>query len=270
MRLDQMTQMWSVGRIARAAAALAALLICAGGLASEATAASAPIWNVYQRVAPSNLAPGGRGRIIATVENVSAVASTVDATMTVELPPGLTASSAGGIFWDCPGAAGASTFSCTLQTGLLLVPRAASQRDDSPLGGRCRRRACRRRGRCERHGVFRWRRISSIAGRRLRSDSATSQRRSVSSSSSARPSTRMGTPGRQAGGHPDVSTTIEFPTGADGGLIASAKSVFVRLPRGLIGDPTAVPTCAAVDVTPVQGPACAPRDAGWRCRRHDV
>ena len=68
---------------------------------------------------------------------------------------------------------------------------------------------------------------------------------------------------RQAGAHPDLRTDIKFTwdqqlNGGNGALIGNAKDVGVDLPVGLIGDPTAVPTCAAADLAKLAGGSDCP------------
>jgi hypothetical protein len=61
-----------------------------------------------------------------------------------------------------------------------------------------------------------------------------------------------GRPASQAGGHPDVTTDIQFATEVNAdGLVTPArnvKDVTVALPKGLVGDPTAYPQCTTVDL----------------------
>ena len=62
--------------------------------------------------------------------------------------------------------------------------------------------------------------------------------------------TSAGKVSRQAGGHPDVQTAIQFSWGGEGegGAEGNAKDVLVNLPVGMIGNPTAFPTCPAADL----------------------
>jgi hypothetical protein len=63
---------------------------------------------------------------------------------------------------------------------------------------------------------------------------------------------------RQAGGHPDLSVDFRVSPRPDGRPAESVRSFMVDLPPGLIGDPTAVPTCAPtlLKVVGVPGAAC--------------
>jgi hypothetical protein len=65
---------------------------------------------------------------------------------------------------------------------------------------------------------------------------------------------------RQAGGHPDVHTFIQFSwdtepgeNGIEGGAEGNAKDVRVNLPVGMLGNPTAFPTCPAADLVDSNG-----------------
>ncbi|HTZ85247.1 MAG TPA: hypothetical protein VMB05_01135 [Solirubrobacteraceae bacterium] len=68
---------------------------------------------------------------------------------------------------------------------------------------------------------------------------------------------RDGTPDLQAGSHP-YAFTVSFSLNHDssGNPEGNARDVIVDLPRGLIGNPTAVPRCSRADFDRVQSPAC--------------
>jgi hypothetical protein len=53
---------------------------------------------------------------------------------------------------------------------------------------------------------------------------------------------------RQAGSHPDLSVTVAFPQDANQIPLEAAKDVEVDLPDGMVGNPTALPTCAPQDL----------------------
>jgi hypothetical protein len=58
---------------------------------------------------------------------------------------------------------------------------------------------------------------------------------------------------RQAGGHPDIRVTLRMETTSKGGPVESIHDALVDLPPGFVGDPTAIPTCAQVDLINVSG-----------------
>ncbi|HSS43165.1 MAG TPA: hypothetical protein VLK37_11530 [Solirubrobacterales bacterium] len=61
---------------------------------------------------------------------------------------------------------------------------------------------------------------------------------------------------RQAGSHPDISVFFKVATGGDGLPLETPKSIDFELPRGLVGNPTAIPTCSPADLAnPGQGGA---------------
>jgi hypothetical protein len=75
----------------------------------------------------------------------------------------------------------------------------------------------------------------------------------------------LGAFSRQAGAHPDlrVSFTLPSVTGTNDGLpssgvVESVRDVIVDLPRGLVGNPTAYPTCSLTELAAVglPGPLC--------------
>jgi hypothetical protein len=53
---------------------------------------------------------------------------------------------------------------------------------------------------------------------------------------------------RQAGAHPDLSFFFKFHTGSDGVPVEDVRDVDVDLPKGLVGNPTGVPTCRSAEV----------------------
>lgn len=76
---------------------------------ASASAAPAPGWEITSHSAPANLPPGGHGLIYLDIFNIGAANSEEGKTITVtdQLPPGVTATHAGGLTghptWDCTG-----------------------------------------------------------------------------------------------------------------------------------------------------------------------
>ncbi len=121
----------------RHASALA--IVCAFAALSASSALASSIhtkynaragWEVTATTLPTNIAPGGTGRLMVSVYNVGAANSEGPVTVTDTLPPGITATEAGEnrIFkvreddgWDCtgdgpgpsPGIMGAKVVTCT-------------------------------------------------------------------------------------------------------------------------------------------------------------
>lgn len=74
--------------------------------------------------------------------------------------------------------------------------------------------------------------------------------------------TDSGAPELQAGAHADVTTTVGFPTEIDPVtekevVLENAKNIIVDTPPGVIGNPTAVPACAPVDLAKQGVAACS-------------
>jgi uncharacterized repeat protein (TIGR01451 family) len=235
------------------------LLLCAG-LASAA--APAPVLNVTQSSQPTNLRPGAPGSYRIQLENLGAVAVLDPVTVTDTLPPGVTATSAGdGYYWDCPGAAGSSVVVCNLIIPNLFppqvdphtsVPALLIQVETDP-------------------GVAPTGENTVTVSGGGASDDSSTQTTTFSDQPagfgfagvSGWAQTRAGAAAKQAGGHPDVTTDIDLntiTTPAGGvGPSGDLKDVRVELPEGLIGDPTAVPTCDPTALADVfAGPQCAP------------
>jgi hypothetical protein len=53
---------------------------------------------------------------------------------------------------------------------------------------------------------------------------------------------------RQAGAHPDLSLAFKVKTGSDGLPVEGVRDVDVDLPKGMVGNPTGVPTCRPADL----------------------
>jgi hypothetical protein len=53
---------------------------------------------------------------------------------------------------------------------------------------------------------------------------------------------------RQAGSHPDLTVSLKLPVGSNGQPLEAVKDVDVDLPKGFVGNPTAVATCSSTDL----------------------
>ncbi len=65
----------------------------------------------------------------------------------------------------------------------------------------------------------------------------------------------------QAGAHADLTTTFAFNNDAGHGTFGNLKDTIVDLPVGFAGDPRAVPTCTAAQLSPEHGAAECPVDS---------
>jgi uncharacterized repeat protein (TIGR01451 family) len=250
-----------VGRTFLPGALAAVLCLLWVGLA-PAAAAPAPVWNVTQSSQPTNLRPGGPGSYRIQLENLGAVAVLDPVTVTDSLPPGVTATSAGdGYYWDCPGAAGSSVVVCNLIVPNLFPPQVDPHTSVPALVIQ---------GETDDGVASTGENTVSVSGGGASDDSST-QITTFSDQPagfgfagvSGWAQTRAGSAAKQAGGHPDVTTDIDLNTITTpvGGVGPSGdlKDIRVELPKGLIGDPTAVPTCDPTALADVfAGPQCAP------------
>lgn len=80
---------------------------------AAASAAAAPVWQVKSMHGPQNFVPGGTGQYVITAENVGDAPTdgTTPTTVTDTLPPGVTATGYSGPDWNCTGV-GTGTMSC--------------------------------------------------------------------------------------------------------------------------------------------------------------
>jgi len=88
------------------------------GIVGASSAAALPVWNIDIHHNPTSFPPGGTGEYWFDVENVGDTATSGTVTLTINLPGGVTRNSVrleekGGVGWNCPGAAGATTVTCT-------------------------------------------------------------------------------------------------------------------------------------------------------------
>src|ERR1700722_3195651 len=88
------------------------LLVSVGGAQSAFAVAEGTGWEAFSSAFPTNLPPGGSGRIQVHIVNVGAKPSEGSITVTDTLPPGVTATTAGGM-----GAVGTSILSLKEEEG---------------------------------------------------------------------------------------------------------------------------------------------------------
>jgi uncharacterized repeat protein (TIGR01451 family) len=234
-------------------------------LVGPASALAGPLVSVTQQSYPTNLKPGGTGAYVITVENAGDQDTSGQITVTDTLPPGVTAAQAGaysgdffypGYLWSCPNVAGSRVVTCT-SVDASLPSIAAHQRPQLPLridvqvdpsatGVAANEVAV--------SGGSSVRDASSVAQTRFSAEAPGFGIAGFSGMSLDRAGERA----TQAGGHPDVSTTIEFNTVvADNGSVTDSegvspqenvKDVNVDLPAGLVANPKVAARCTSVQL----------------------
>jgi hypothetical protein len=223
---------------------------------AEETAApgAAPGWRVTARSYPTNLPPGGHGVIRIDVYNIGAAPSSGTVTVTDTLPPGVSATEAGGSEfdrvvherWHCKGTA---VVKCTNIAGEL--PAIDPGDSEGAIGVQSIAIAVDVPG-----GSPTAPNQVTISGGGAASPASVSEPLSVSSAPagfgfagfSGWFSNGNGTIDTQAGSHPyELTVPLDFNTVAPeeepepaGG---EARTIAVNLPPGLIGDPEATPRC---------------------------
>jgi uncharacterized repeat protein (TIGR01451 family) len=216
--------------------ALATVLVSVGALVALSSSASAitaaPGWEIFTRVAPTNLPPGGHGEFTIYVYNTGAASSVGTATVTDTLPHGLAAT--GG----CPGT---QVVTCTL--GAVGPGEVASFKIPVDVEREVSGTAVNQ--------------VTVAGGGALVPASASADVTFSALSTSlgfnsfdAWFSNADGTPDTQAGSHPYELTVAfalndkglgvgeETPTGGE------VNTVTVNLPPGVVANPTAVPQCS--------------------------
>ncbi|HWX95778.1 MAG TPA: hypothetical protein VNZ01_02915 [Solirubrobacteraceae bacterium] len=227
--------------------------------------AAAPYWVLSSTSAPTNLPPGGEGKIIVTASNLGdatmEVSEKTPITLTDKLPPGLTAVS-------ILGTQGSLTFPCSPpsqepsctdgnlsvlpSTGLKIAikvkvdPKVTSGTvlvsEIKATGGGAPSASVQQPVRVDEHpapfGVQKY---------------------------ELKPEEEGGAPATLAGSHPfQLTTSFTLNQSAAEEGVALPKNLKFNLPAGLIGNPIAIPRCSQLDFTTiVPGPAnlCGPESA---------
>jgi hypothetical protein len=254
-----------------AAAVLAAVLLLAGG-AGPADAASGPLYAIKSIWGNTNLPPGGEGQFVVQARNIGDAVGSEDLTITDELPAGVTVT---GLHWSGPeeltsfcSGVGTETATCILPASLLEQnappPSLVKQRPvgylppifidvaiDPAAAGSAINTA-----------------TISGGGDQPRIDSDQVFFNPTPSTFDVVPGSfkadvfdaplPFGVPVRQAGDHP-FEQRVDFDITTNSGLAADGtryvngngllRTVEVTLPRGMIGNPEAVPKCDPVDFT---------------------
>jgi uncharacterized repeat protein (TIGR01451 family) len=242
-------------------AAIAALAICAvAGMTASAQASvtAAPGWEVESASYPSNLPPGGEGTLVLAIYNVGKADSSGQVTVTDTLPAGLTATEAaysgepfvnsefegglgGGEQWDC---SVGSTVSCTNDEAHLPSIRAGESefvairvKVSGEASGQAINEVTASGG-----GALGPAHVSIPVDFSAGTPMFGLQRLDAWFSNAD------GTLDTQAGSHPySLTVTLALNnTGFD--PTGEARDITVNLPRGLIGNPTAVPRCTVAQL----------------------
>ena len=244
-----------VGHVVLAAMCGLLVLLC-GGAVPAGAATGGPVLHVSQQVRPTQFVPGQSAMYGVVVTNIGGAASTDPVTITDALPAGVTYASMMDFYgvWTCSAVAGDSVVECTLSQGLTQgqesPPLMLKVQVDAGASGSGEN-------------------VIVLSGPGGISDTS---RASTAFSTATAPFgiasfeawgvDSLGAAAHRAGTHPDLTTTISFNTNrspAGGAAPAgSLKRATVELPSGLIGNPTAVPTCAPEDLADPDGTKCAP------------
>ena len=254
------------------AIAISTVAIALALAASASAYTPSPVWNLTQRSLPSVMTPGSTsGFYQLELENVGAGPSSGPVTVTNTLPPGVTAIAAGdGFLWSCPGAAGATVVTCGLQTANLFPnPRVephSAVGGLTPLGGLTINVSV------DPGAGGSGENVATVTGGGAGEDTSTATTRFSADpagfgieSMAGWAVNPDGSAAKQAGAHPDLTTNIVFNSDDDPisgpGPIGNAKDVRVDLPPGVVGDPTATPTCSAALLAGAEAGALCPPES---------
>ncbi|HTZ65685.1 MAG TPA: hypothetical protein VMB51_16415 [Solirubrobacteraceae bacterium] len=249
------------GRRARSPLLLLAFAVLAGGafallgLTATAQAAGGPWWHLESRAAPSDLAPGGEGRIIVSASDVGttqADGETEPITISDGLPPRLkaTAISGGGSYPEeqPPMSCSLESLSCTYTGSVLPYKRLEVTIQVKVEAGAPTQ---------EQNTV-------SVKGGGAPTPAPLTRPVAISPAATPfgvenyqlTPEEEGGTVDTQAGSHPfqltatfDLNQTLapgRFGEGLDPQLPALPRNLSFKLPPGLVGNPTAAPRCSEV------------------------
>ncbi|HET6998676.1 MAG TPA: hypothetical protein VFI03_08810 [Solirubrobacterales bacterium] len=265
-------------RLTKIALATIAAALCLVALSATATASAAPRWDVEVHHSPTSLEPGGPGEYYVYVRNLGDAPSEGEVTLTIELPTGMVTRPGFPVSspfittnefltgWECGLGSflpGASTLTCTRTTPVPVTLRPAGLPIDPvrpfmffvtapPIAGTAEVKA-------------------TVAGGGSGSVTATESTPidtdpvefgMVAETLKADAYDAGGVPVRQAGAHPreavfsfDMNTAFkDGPTYRYTEPQGSLRDVEVLLPRGLVGDPQAVPQCTPMELQETVGP----------------
>jgi hypothetical protein len=253
-----------------AAVAYTALALCAAmsflaGRAQATPVTAAPGWEVNPVVYPSHLPPGGRGYVVLAIYNVGKGGSSGPVTVTDTLPAGVTATEAGYVFEpfvnsvDEGGLGPGKQWNCSVG-GVVKCTSNESELPSIPPG--------------EMEWLAIAVNVSASASGTASNQVTVSGGGALGPGDVSSPVSFDSTPGTfgfervdgwfsnangtldtQAGSHP-YSLTVSLSLNNDGvNPLGEARNIDVNLPRGLIGNPAAVPRCTSAQLNSETCPA---------------
>jgi hypothetical protein len=245
--------------------AIALLAACAlagtSALAEAAPVTAAPGWEIDPIAYPSNLAPGGQGYLMLEIYNVGKANSSGEITVTDTLPAGVTATEAGyvnepfvksaeqgglgpGKQWNCS-LGGGKVVTCTNnQPQFPSIPAGEMENlaiavdVSSTASGSAKNEV-------------------TVAGGGALTPASTASTLNFGDPSAAAFgfqrddawfSNANGTLDTQAGSHPYSLSVLLSLNNTGGAPTGEWRNIKVNLPRGLIGNPTAMPRCTAAEL----------------------
>jgi hypothetical protein len=240
----------AVEKTMRKAILIVALATCAVvGMTMSARAASvapAPGWEVAPLSYPTHLKPGTQGYIVLAIYNVGRAPSSGTFTVTDQLPEGLTPTEAGYVTGEY------SNWKCSLASVVTCTNRESELPSVPP--GQMELLAIAVEVSPSVSGVAP-NKVTVAGGGALGPASATGTLHFEStppgfgfSSVDGWFSNGDGTLDTQAGSHPYSLTTVLALNNSGIGPTGEWRNITVNLPPGLIGNPTAVPRCTAVEL----------------------
>jgi hypothetical protein len=240
-------RIWSSWRVLCGTVTAAVLMLCVASMCAAGARAGVPAagWEVEPIVYPSHLPPGGKGYLALEIHNVGGAASRGPVNVTDTLPAGMVATEAGN------GPSTSPEWECSVGTVVSCTNNETYRPNVRPA-------------------EIVWLGIAVTAPQisgELVNHVIVSGGGALESASVASPiqvdahraafgyekldgwfSNAEGTLDTQAGSHP-YSLTVGFSLNNTGYNVAGeARNITVELPRGVIGDPTAIPRCTAAQL----------------------
>jgi hypothetical protein len=234
----------SRGVVRRMLAPAAVALVAVLGGACPALGAPLPRWSLQSIDAPANLPPGGSGEIIAEASNVGDAGTSKEFTIGDKLPSGVTLKPDGIHAWPgfgvnneeeqlkCDPTLVTCSTTKELQSGtrvrmlleVNIAPGATGENEVTASGGGA----------------------APAAVKQAVSFSTAPPRFGIEKYSFV-PEEEDGTPDRRAGSHPfQLSTTLTLSENARQEPVQLPKNFDFELPPGMIGNPTSLPQCTAI------------------------
>jgi len=229
---------------------LSCAIVLISALAAAPASAKTAYWHLSSGTAPTNLTPGGKGKVIATVVNLGDEVTSGTITVVDKLPEGLTATTAVGQLANETG----ELFECAVMTAREVVCHDSAFRLDPSTGLKITVNVD------VGQEVLGNNRVEASGGK---AEPAALERPVRLNAATApyeveryefKPEEELGSADQQAGSHPfQLTTAFGLSQTGKQEPVALTKELQFSLPPGLIGNPQSTPRCSEADFSSYVG-----------------